>query len=284
MITITKTSDNLFDVEQNNIVIKSYKCEADAIRFKDKLTSKQNEICSPVLSSVKVSLPNKFSITQRFEFLSQLVSMVLNNVSPSLLVTGSGGLGKTYAVMSMLENKIEDVDYVVIKGFSTARGLYNKLCDNADKIVIFDDTDSILKDPVALNVLKAALDSYDRRVISWNAMMSTNDPYPNSFEFTGSIIFISNLSMNSMNQALISRSLVLDLDMSTADKLERMNSILADVLPEIDMLIKQDAFNFLEKNADKCSDLNMRTLIKVCKIRDNFPTNWEDLALYSMTI
>jgi hypothetical protein len=134
-----------------------------------------------------------FDINKRFTFLNQLTGLVVDGVSPSLIVTGEGGLGKTHSVMQVVNDKgLEKSEYVVFKGYSTARGLYNSLYDNNGKVIIFDDCDSILEDRVAVNILKSALDSYEKRTISWMARMSRGDDYPQQFDFTGQIIFISN--------------------------------------------------------------------------------------------
>ena len=113
-----------------------------------------------------------FNINQRFDLLQNMTLMVINEVTPSLILVGEGGLGKTHSVMSFIEDcGLQPVEYVVFKGYSTARGLYNTLYDNNGKLIIFDDCDSILEDKVALNILKSALDSYSKRTISWMAKM-----------------------------------------------------------------------------------------------------------------
>ena len=52
----------------------------------------------------------------------------------------------------------------------TVLGLYAKLYEfsNSGNVVVFDDCDSVLLDDLALNILKAALDSGARRRIYWN--------------------------------------------------------------------------------------------------------------------
>ena len=47
--------------------------------------------------------------------------------------------------------------------------MYRTLFENNKSIIVFDDCDAVLKDPVALNLLKGALDSYGKRIMSWNA-------------------------------------------------------------------------------------------------------------------
>lgn len=221
-----------------------------------------------------------FTINQRFQFLNQLTQMVIIGTTPSLIVTGEGGLGKTHAINEVIQNSdMADEDFVFFKGYSTARGLYNALFDNNGKLIIYDDCDSILEDKVALNILKSALDSYDRRTITWMAKMNRNDEYPQQFDFTGRIIFISNKSKESMNEALLTRSLTVDLTMTPDDKIERMSSVLENILPDYDMVIKLDALNFLKEVKDEVS-LNFRMLTMVIKMRAAYPANWRDMAQY----
>jgi len=137
---------------------------------------------SEIMGSVAVTeaKKSKFGINQRFEFVTQLVSMVADSVQPSAIITGEGGLGKTYTVIKTLEAKgytdISDLAefqvgvtlnmkkcFTTVKGYSTAKGLYRTLFENNKSIIVFDDCDSVLKDPIALNLLKSALDSYGKR-------------------------------------------------------------------------------------------------------------------------
>lgn len=224
-----------------------------------------------------------FNINKRFGFLGDLAKMVIMGVSPSLIVTGSGGLGKTHSVkQSMTDCGMEEHEYVFFKGYSTARGLYNSLYDNNGKVIVFDDCDSVLEDKVALNILKSALDSYDEREITWMSKMNKSDEYPNKFKFNGRIIFISNKKKSSLDQAVLSRSLVVDLSMSADEKIERMRHILSAILPEYSISVKQKALDFLEEVKNE-TELNIRTLIMVSKIVDSYPDTWKDMARYMVT-
>ena len=221
-----------------------------------------------------------FTINQRFEFMGNLTQMVIDGVTPSLIIVGEGGLGKTHSVTQSIKNTdLTDSDYVFFKGYSTARGLYNTLFDNNGKLIIFDDCDSVLEDKVAVNILKSALDSYDTRTISWMAKLNKNDEDPQQFNFTGRIIFISNKSKEDMNEAILSRSLTVDLTMSSNDKVNRMSSILGSILPEYTLEAKTEALDFLKSVKDEVS-LNMRMLIMVTKMRSSYPSNWKDMARY----
>ena len=164
------------------------------------------------------------------------------------------------------------------------QGLYRTLFENNNATIVFDDCDSILKDPVALNVLKGALDSYGKRVISWNAeSFGKDDELPRSFEFKGRIIFISNLDQDKIDQAIRSRSMMIDLSMTNDQKIDRMAHIAlsGEFLPEYDAAVKQDALELIRSIKDEAKEISLRTLIAVSKVRAS-NKDWKDLATYML--
>jgi len=232
-------------------------------------------------------LQSEFSINQRFSFLEKFTNMVLDGDTASAIVTGEGGLGKSHTVMSQLEERgwEEETDYIVVKGYATPKALYGTLWENKNKTIIFDDCDSVLKDPTAVNLLKGALDSYDKRTISWLSKGFIDDGLPNSFEFQGNVIFISNLSSNKLDQAVKSRSMTIDLSMSLDDKIERMQTILPNILPAYDMDMKQEVLSYMAEHADIAVEFNVRTLqkcVKTCHAYDGSP-EWKDAVKYLLT-
>jgi len=222
------------------------------------------------------------SIHQRFQILKDLSSMVIDGITPSLIVTGEGGLGKTHSVNQTIEQKgLFGFEFVFFKGYSTARGLYNTLYDNNGKLIVFDDCDSVLEDKIAINILKSALDSYDKRTITWMSKMNKNDEYPQQFDFTGRIIFISNKKKESIDSAILSRSLTVDLTMTGDEKIQRMASIIGHILPDVNLNVKVDALDFLKENKDN-PNVNMRTLIMISKMRQCNPESWKQMAQYML--
>lgn len=238
---------------------------------------------------------SQFSIHERFEFIRQLVEMVAKNIQPSAIITGKGGLGKTYTVIESLEKAgfvnvsgvealySESNSFRIVKGYSSPKGLYRSLYENQNNIIVFDDTDAVLDHDISLNILKAALDSYSQRLISWNADLK--DDLPREFEFKGRIIFISNRSHHTIDQAIRSRSMMVDLTMTTEEMIERMDYISRQVnfLPEYSMEYKQESIDFLRTNIGEISDISLRTLISVIKIRSN-GGNWEKFAKYIINV
>jgi len=257
---------------------------------------------------------DKFGINDRFAFLEDFVKMVADKTSPSLVVTGEGGLGKTFVVnktlrdsgltnmqdlLSFEETENEEGEeskpaafsrrqnekqYTVVKGYSTAKGLFRTLYENRHRVIVFDDCDSVLENTTAVNLLKAALDSYDRRIISWNAESFGDDDLPRSFEFTGGVIFISNRPIFKIDQAIRSRAICVDLSMTSAQKIERMGVIIKteEFMPQYEMEVKESALKFLDKMQNRATDLNLRTLISVTRVAAR-GGEWENRAEYLLT-
>jgi hypothetical protein len=255
--------------------------------------TKFNSEPAPVVES-------RFTINERFGFVSDMVTMLAIGDQASVIVTGPGGLGKSFTVTQALrQSGLQDVSltedfevgetmsksaYRVIKGYSTPKGLYRTLYENRNGVIVFDDCDSVLKDPVSLNLLKGALDSYSRRIISWRADLRDDD-LPTTFEFKGRVIFISNLSSNQIDQAIITRSMAVDLSMTPQQKIERMKFILDsdEFMPEYPRAMKLDALNLIDSLRDNVKEMSLRTLIQVTKIRKANPNGkWKSLAEYTI--
>lgn len=191
-----------------------------------------------------------------FRELNNHVMMVGQRLTAALLVTGPGGIGKSYSVQRVLsEFGDEKKDFVIMKGKCTASAMYDFLFRNHDKICVFDDCDSVLCDKEGIAVLKGALDSGKDREISWNTrgvdMVDTFDcdnrkqviekltkwskrhgdrkGIPTHFQFEGSVIFISNMSrqeIKAKDAALLTRCSVVDISINNEEFLERLNALL----------------------------------------------------------
>lgn len=223
-------------------------------------------------------------IHERLTLLSQAVEMVASKLSPSLILVGPTG-GKTYEGTRTLRamGLERDHDFFLIKGYASARGLYETLYRHNGYILVFDDCDNALTDAVAVELLKGALDSYDVRTIAWLTAAKGGGQIPPRFDFTGSVIFISNRALADIDEPVHSRSLVIDLQMSRAEILERMETLLPRV--EINATAEQRrlAMNFIRQWAPNIQQLSLRTLIYLLRIIQANPRNWERLAIYAVT-
>lgn len=246
-------------------------------------------VVSTTATSVSIA-KSEFSVKERFEFIEEFTKLCAKGVIPSLILTGSGGIGKTRSVMNTLakcgldEDTIgeTDGDYIFVKGYSTARNLYTTLFHNNGKIVIFDDCDTAFKDPISANILKGALDSNSKRIITWGAE-SRDESIPSRFEFFGKVIFISNIDLNKFPQALLSRSMLVDLTLTNEEMVDRIAQVFEeDTTYEEDD--KSEALDFIKRNAMKFKDLNVRSAFNALKMKVSLGDNWEKMALYSATV
>jgi len=174
-------------------------------------------------------------LQERFGILSTLTKGAINKNIRAITVTGAPGVGKTYTVEQILENAKEQksITFEVIKGAISAVNLYKAAYRNrkAGSVIVLDDADSIFNDEDALNILKVLCDSSEVRRVSWlkESQALISEDVPQSFEFNGAMIFISNLDFqrfvdegrNKYSQhfeALMSRSMYLDLRLHSRDR------------------------------------------------------------------
>ena len=209
-----------------------------------------------------------------FTNVERLTKMVGKGIQPSLVITGSAGTGKTHLVKSTLTGMglVESTDFVHFKGRATAAGLFVTLYDNSDKIVVLDDCDSVFKDDDAVNILKGALDSYDTRKISYLTTKPLKDEFgshlPRSFEFTGKIIFISNISQSKLDEAIRSRSFVSDIDLTKKQMFERVEQLMDKMEAGIPVAAKKMALSIMKELEEEFDgvNINLRSFIKAARI------------------
>ena len=211
--------------------------------------------------------------SEMFKNIERLTKMVGRGLQPSLVITGGAGMGKTHIVKSTLEEMglKESYDFVHFKGRATAAGLFVTLYENNDKIIVLDDCDSVFRDDDAVNILKGALDSYDTRKISYISTKSLKDEFgsevPRHFEFSGRIIFISNISQSKLDEAIRSRSFVADVDLTNDQMFERIEQLMEKMESRVPSAAKAQALELMkELDKEYEIEINLRSFIKAARI------------------
>jgi len=241
-------------------------------------------------------------LQERFGMLGKLTTGSLQRNIRSLVVTGAPGVGKTFTVEQILSAAGEQ-RFEVVKGAISAVSLY-KLGYKYRKpgqVIVLDDADSIFTDEDALNILKALCDSSPVRRVSWmkESQALKDDDVPQSYEFHGSFIFISNLDFQKYVdqggnkyvahfEALMSRSLYLDLRLhdrqavslwvrhiATSGKLFQRENVSPEVGDKI--------LNFIQQHRDTLRELSIRTLMKTVQLAKSQPKDWEVMARILLT-
>jgi replication-associated recombination protein RarA len=132
---------------------------------------------------------------------------------------------------------------------------------------VFDDSDSVFDYPISVNILKAALDSYDRRWVSWYSSVAEQQDLDPSFEFTGKIIFISNRFIERIDPAIRSRAFCFNLKMSNSEISEHMGNIVKDIETGIHIGLRREALDYLKTIQDQFTNYSLRVLIQAIRIR-----------------
>jgi hypothetical protein len=241
-------------------------------------------------------------IANRFAVLDEMSKACISGDIRAMIVTGPAGIGKSHGVNLQMEkasmfDKLagKKVRFEVVKGAMSGIGLFAKLYkfSDAKNVLVFDDCD-IWEDQDAINVLKGALDSGKTRRISWNkdSRILREEGIPNSFNFNGSIIFITNKSFDNKKaskmqphlDALQSRCHFLDLTVdSERDKMLRIKQVHRDadggLFADYDFTQEQtdEIMNFIWNNHNKLREVSLRMCLKVADLV-KISANWRELA------
>ena len=240
-------------------------------------------------------------IQARFSILDEMAEAVSTSKIRAMIVSGPPGIGKSFGVERALEkqNIFEDISgsarkFEVVKGAMSAIGLYKKLYEHSSKghVVCFDDCDAILYDDLALNLLKAALDTGKKRTLSWNTESRTlmAEGMPNSFEFNGGVVFITNIKFDNVKskklqdhlQALQSRCHYLDLTIdSMRDRMLRIRQICGAGMLEKYAMPKEteeELIQFIFENKHKLREISLRMVLKIADLWKMAPDRYQQLA------
>lgn len=264
------------------------------------ITPVLNTIVPNVARSVKEVADE---IRNRFSMLQVLGNGVIAGNVTALMVSGAPGVGKTYE----LENKLQDAvnlrkinSFVTIKGSISPIGLYRTLYENREKsqIILLDDIDKVFADEETMNILKAALDSSVKRVVSWckNSRFLEEQDIPNSFEYRGQVIFITNVDidkqiakeskMSAHMAALVSRSVFLDLCIHDPKEIMiRVEQVMAESTLREDLKLNEtqavEIIDWMQHNITALRSVSIRSVVQLASfVRTT--DEWKNIAKATM--
>ena len=241
-------------------------------------------------------------IQQRFDILDDMAGACKDGTVRALILSGPPGIGKSYGVVnqlekqSMFDNLQGRSEWEVVKGATSALGLYKKLYRYSapGSVVVFDDCDTVLFDDLSLNILKAALDSGKKRVIQWNteSRVLDREGIPDHFTFEGAVIFITNVKFDTVKSrklrdhlaALMSRCHYIDLTIdSIEDKMLRIRQVIrlgmlntykfADVTHIEDLIL-----DYMTRNGARLNEISLRMAIKLAELIKMRESTWQQVA------
>lgn len=252
---------------------------------------------TPVHDVIETDAHIEARLRDRISTISELSKACINGDARSLIVSGPAGFGKTYEIEKQIKaTSISPDNYTIVKGYMRATGLFKLLYKmrHEGNVLVIDDNDNIFNDEVALNLLKAVCDTTEHRRVSWNTETmfvddETGEPIPKTFDFNGSVIFITNYDFdriiahdkkmaNHLN-ALISRSHYIDCGLkSNRDCLVRIKMAVKEgMLSDLTPTEKTNVMAYIEKRRDNLRELSLRMALKIgtlCKTM----ANWERFA------
>ena len=253
-----------------------------------------------IMEPVETEAQIEAKLEARFEILEMMTQAAINCDVRALIVSGPPGLGKSYMVHETLTNSPNGDDHGVVKGYVKATGLFKLLHRHrhAGQVLVFDDADEIFNDDTALTLLKAVCDSSKRRIVSYlsEAILideETSERLPKSFEFEGTVIFITNLDFDAVVarggrlaphlSALISRAHYIDLAMKNKrDFLVRIRQVISQGLLDetgLDAEGQRDVAEFIEEHKDTLRELSLRMALKIAGIRKGASAHWKRFAI-----
>jgi len=234
---------------------------------------------------------------ERFDILDVLTEACTVGNARALIISGPAGLGKSYTVEKRLRDwDPTELNHTIVKGYVRATGLVKLLYSyrEAGQVIVFDDADTIFFDDVSLNLLKAVCDTTERRHVSWMSEGKLIDEesailIPRTFEFEGTIIFITNYDFDAMIerghklaphlQAMVSRAHYIDCGMKTRrDYLVRIRQVIKQGL--LDFLTdhqRRDVIAYIDSNHHRLRELSLRMALKLGSLRKS-NDNWQRMA------
>lgn len=204
-----------------------------------KATKTQRIAYDNFVTAQKAKDPNYLPPEEEIYDLNTLYAQFLMTDSPLMIASGGAGVGKTHnlhLVAKAMNKKPfdpdtdqagdDDYDYVEAPEVNSAPQLASLLKEHNGKIIVFDDTDNLLKSQDTFGILKKATASSGKRIVGKKSAGAGNiDP----FEFTGKIIFLTN-----MNQAQLTKD-------------ENLNAIYSRALKKDIYFTKQEQLHFIDK-------------------------------------
>jgi len=261
---------------------------------------------APVAEQARTDDQIRKELQETFDILEDMSRAVAANIVKGLVVSGPAGIGKSYTVETTLHDTLDVLGrlngmgqmYEVISGGCSASMLVEKLYyfREEGQVLVFDDCDNVLYDEDCLNLLKAALDSKKTRRISYNhrSLALEKSGVPNSFEYKGGIVFITNLKFDQVRserlknhlEAIVSRCHYMDLGIdSQREKLIHIRN----TVERHDMLRnygfneqeKSEVLDYVMTHADNLRELSLRMILKISDMRKAMPRNWQSVVAKS---
>lgn len=301
-VAVRKLYPSLFNSQPGSkqlVIKKEDVSKIDKQKILDEILGKNETIkfhISPGMKEI-VDVPgasdedlDRLTYEEQLDALKTGMKLLMSNATNAIFLGGRGGTGKTQTVEQMLHDagKTDGDGYFKVTGSASPPGIYRILFQHKREILLFDDSDAALLDPTGRNLFKAAADTKKIRKIAWlkggkNYVDPSDyngdededgdgDDYgeklPRYFDFSGKIIFISNLPLEKLDPdgALRTRGYVITIDPTNEEIYDFMakiaNFIPLDVDYQLSPQQRREVVDILKTRKVPSKTANLRSLVR----------------------
>lgn len=204
--------------------------------------------------------------------------MVIKKLAPACILKSEGGLGKSYLVRKKLKEHCKPDEYEIRNGHITPLSLYKLMYGHKDGIIMLDDVEDVLKNDIAVGILKAGLwdvEGNGKREITWTSTSAKLGDVPQKFTFNGGIILLCNKipkRNDSVVKAFRTRGLEYEIQLTYKQKLKIFQQLIdsADFFKIAGVNLEKDDREQLKKDLEEhtsvvMENFNFRTVVKLIK-------------------
>lgn len=215
--------------------------------------------------------------------------MIVKTDTPSLVIKGEGGLGKSHTVMAELENLglTENINYFYITGHVTPKELFNIIGRSAGlqkpQLIVFDDVDSLVENKTSVALLKASLGAVrGRRIVSYHSSRGDGKA---QVEFDGKVIMILNSirQETALGRPLLDRCITFSMDLSPKETVEYIDSIIYKIDSPLSKKDRTEIWDKVRIFAGN-SRFSVRSVDKAFRFYKYNKENWYQMLLSSLQL
>lgn len=202
---------------------------------------------------------------EEFDTARHLLLLTLRGHSTATILTGEGGIGKTYLTIETIKQELKSDEWEYRSGFTTPLAFYKYLYAHRDKrVLVVDDVEGLFDNAKSITILKGALwDTNGKRLVYYDTTSEKAEDVPSVFELRSRLIILCNRIPNAGDvnvSALLSRAVAYELRFSHGQKLRIMKRIL-DSRKGLDRRAKAKVMEIIENETSVATkDFNIRTM------------------------
>jgi hypothetical protein len=209
-------------------------------------------------------------------FMEQSLRGIGRHYFHALILCGKAGMGKTTLANQIL--KEEGLKVVNMNGsIRNLKILYGLFYNNNDKntVLLFDDVNDIW-DKKYIGILNAAMDDHDPRILSFPLEVGKDiKKFKPEIEFQGKVVILTNTPKAKIPKAFFSRTVPIEIKADNPEIIDDIRRNLQDIMPEVDMTLKQELLDFLEKLGKNLTNIDFRIFKRALLYRLTNSPDWK---------